>query len=268
VEVTFDFSGRVAVVTGAAGNVGFAVARALAGAGARVLLTDLDGARLETRLAALRAETRAECVAEAGDVGTSEGVQGIFARLDDAFGRVDMLMNVAGINPLREAPERFPLDVWDTLLRTNLTGYFLCAQAAGGRMIAAGHGGSIVSVSSIAGSTSLGRGNLAYGTSKGAVNQLTRELAIAWASHGIRVNAVQPAQIADAAWQTWFADPTRRASAERIMSGIPLGRMVEADEVAAAMLFLASDAAAMITGVLLPVDGGNLALNAGATATP
>jgi NAD(P)-dependent dehydrogenase (short-subunit alcohol dehydrogenase family) len=158
-------------------------------------------------------------------------------------------------------PEAFPLEIWEDVLRTNLTGYFLFARAAGKRMIAQDDGGSIVNVSSIAGASSLGRGNLAYGASKSGVNQLTRELAVEWAHHGIRVNAIQPCQFLNEGWRTSVADPGKASLVQRVLSGIPIGRMGEPHEIVGPVLFLVSDAASMVTGALLPVDGGNLALN-------
>ena len=145
----------------------------------------------------------------------------------------------------------------------NLTGYFLCARAAGARMVPAGRGGSVINMSSITGSSALGRGNFAYSVSKGGVNQLTRELAVEWARHRIRVNAIQPAQFHNAAWDEMLADPSKRELVEHVVAGIPLGRFGEPVEMVGPVVFLASDAAAMVTGILLPVDGGNLALNAG-----
>jgi len=149
----------------------------------------------------------------------------------------------------------------------NLTGYFLCAQAAGRRMIAAGRGGAIVNISSINGSSALGRGNLAYSVTKGGVNMLTRELAIEWAPHGIRVNAVQPCQTKTAKLVEVLEHPDVETAGvtQDILRGIPLGRFAEPDEIAAAVVFLASPQASMITGAMLPVDGGNLAFNAGGT---
>jgi NAD(P)-dependent dehydrogenase (short-subunit alcohol dehydrogenase family) len=158
-------------------------------------------------------------------------------------------------------PEAFPLEIWEDVLRTNLTGYFLFARAAGKRMIEQGGGGAIVNISSIAGASSLGRGNLAYGASKSGVNQLTRELAVEWAHHGIRVNAIQPSQFLNAGWRSMVADPARSALVQHVLAGIPMGRMGEPHEIVGPVLFLVSDAASMVTGVLLPVDGGNLALN-------
>ena len=161
----------------------------------------------------------------------------------------------------RVEPEDFPLEIWEDVLRTNLTGYFLYARAAGKRMIAQGHGGSIVNVSSIASASSLGRGNLAYGTSKSGVNQLTRELAVEWAHHGIRVNGIQPCQFLNEGWRTMVADPSKSALVAARAVRHPDRPHGRAARDRRAVLFLVSDAASMVTGVLLPVDGGNLALN-------
>jgi len=256
----FRLDGRVALVTGAAGAFGRAIASGFAEAGARVFLTDKNAERLEESATFVRA-AGGTCATWVGDTGSSTDVDAIFAHLDEAFGRIDILVNNAGGNPMQGRPEAFPLDIWESVLRTNLTGYFLFARAAGKRMIAQGHGGSIVNVSSIAGTSSLGRGNLAYGASKSGVNQLTRELAVEWAHHGIRVNAIQPCQFLNEGWRSSLADPSRSALVERVLSGIPMGRMGEPSEIVGPVLFLVSDAASMVTGVLLPVDGGNLALN-------
>jgi NAD(P)-dependent dehydrogenase (short-subunit alcohol dehydrogenase family) len=256
----FRLDGRVALVTGAGGAFGRAIALGFSAMGARVFLTDLNADRLAESAAAVRS-TGGSCATCVCDTGVADQVDAAFAQLDDAFGQIDILVNNAGRNPMQGRPEVFPLEIWEDVLRTNLTGYFLNARAAGQRMIAQGHGGSIVNVSSIAGASSLGRGNLAYGTSKSGVNQLTRELAVEWAHHGIRVNAIQPCQFLNEGWRTSVADPSKSALVERVLSGIPMGRMGEPHEIVGPVLFLVSDAASMVTGVLLPVDGGNLALN-------
>jgi NAD(P)-dependent dehydrogenase (short-subunit alcohol dehydrogenase family) len=260
----FRLDGRVAVITGAGGAFGRAIARGFAEVGARLFLTDVDLRQLEETAEFVRAEG-GTCATCACDTGSAEQVEAAFAQLDQAFGQVDVLVNNAGKNPMQGRPEVFPLDIWDEVLRTNLTGYFLNARAAGKRMIAQGRGGSIVNISSIASASSLGRGNLAYGASKSGVNQLTRELAVEWAHHRIRVNAIQPCQFLNAGWRAMVADPGRAALVQRVLSGIPMGRMGEPHEIVGPVLFLASDAASMVTGVTLPVDGGNLALNAGGT---
>jgi NAD(P)-dependent dehydrogenase (short-subunit alcohol dehydrogenase family) len=256
----FRLDGRVALITGAGGAFGRAIALGFTEMGARLFLTDLDSARLEETAALVRA-AGGQCATRPGDTGASDDVDAVYQQLDQEFGQIDILVNNAGRNPMQGKPEAFPLEIWEDVLRTNLTGYFLYARAAGARMIAQGRGGSIVNVSSIASASSLGRGNLAYGTSKSGVNQLTRELAVEWAHRGIRVNAIQPAQFLNAGWRAMVADPNRSPLVQRVLSGIPIGRMGEPREIVGPVLFLVSDAASMVTGVLLPVDGGNLALN-------
>ena len=142
--------------------------------------------------------------------------------------------------------------------------WFAIAQAAANRMIPAGRGGSIIQISSIAGISALGRGNWTHSVNKGGIHQLTKELAVEWARYGIRVNAILPCQVRTesfvAALEQGVLDP---AIQQRMLDGIPMGRMATPEDIAGPAVFLASDAAAMVTGTLLPVDGGNLALNAG-----
>jgi NAD(P)-dependent dehydrogenase (short-subunit alcohol dehydrogenase family) len=269
----FDLSGRVAVVTGGGGALGRVAASALAEAGASVAVVDLSEAAAAKVAADLSAGTgvsdaRASTVRAIGigaDLSSEEAVEGVFAAIDQAFGRVDILVNAISAAIDRHGPEEFPLQTWDAMLASNLTSYFLCSRAAAQRMIPAGRGGSIVNFGSIAGSNVLGRGGLAYGVAKGGVAQLTKETAYAWAPHGIRVNAVLPCQFVNDWWRGNLADPARRKLVDRVVSAIPLGRMGEPEEIAGPVLFLASEAASMVTGVLLPVDGGNLAMNAGAS---
>ena len=155
-------------------------------------------------------------------------------------------------------------------MAVSITGYAMAAREAGRAMIRQGRGGSIVNVSSIAGLSALGRGNFAYSVAKAGVNQLTRELAVEWAGHGIRVNAVAPCQVRTAGIGSLLADQRFDAGAveQRFIRGIPLGRLAEPGEIADVIHFLASDAARFVTGVVLPVDGGNTALNAGGTPGP
>jgi NAD(P)-dependent dehydrogenase (short-subunit alcohol dehydrogenase family) len=263
----FRLDGQGALITGAGGAFGRALALGLARAGAAIFATDIDDARAaETSHLVEAGGGRA--ASAPGDVGTVSEVDEVFRELDAAFGRVDILINNAGINPTQGKPERFPLEIWDRVLRTNLTGMLLFAQRAASRMIAAGTGGSIVNISSTAGSSVLGRGNLAYGVSKSGVIQMTRELAVEWAHHDIRVNAIQPCQFLNEGWRPALSDPTKADLVERVVSGIPIGRMGEPDEMVGPVLFLASRAASMVTGVSLPVDGGNLAFNPGGTLSP
>ena len=260
---TGQLSGRHAVITGGAGGLGRAVAATFAAAGARVSVLDIDAAGAAAAAAQIRA-AGGTADAFGCDVTKAGSVAGAFGQAA-VDGPPDILVNNAGVNyraPSLEITEQ----VWAQTIAINLTGYFFCAREFAERLVALGQRGAVVNVSSIGGGTALGRGNFSYGVTKGGVDQMTRELAVAWAPHGIRVNAVAPCQIATEG----LLGISERPSAEgrlldTFLRGIPLGRLVEPHEVAAAIAFLASDAAAMITGVILPVDGGNRALNAGGT---
>jgi NAD(P)-dependent dehydrogenase (short-subunit alcohol dehydrogenase family) len=260
----FDLSGRVAVVTGGGGALGAVAAVGLAEAGAAVAVVDLREANAMSVAQTIEA-AGGRAVGIGGDLSSEAEVERVFATIDASFDRIDILVNAVSGPVDRFAPQDFPLDAWDRMFGANLTSYFLCTRAVGKRMLAAGRGGSIINFSSIAGATALGRGSLAYSTVKGAVIQLTRESSYAWAADGIRVNAILPCQFINDWWRGNLTDPERRPLVERVISGIPMGRMGEPEEIVGPVLFLASDASSMVTGILLPVDGGNLAMNAGAS---
>ncbi|HWG12531.1 MAG TPA: SDR family NAD(P)-dependent oxidoreductase [Streptosporangiaceae bacterium] len=259
-----DLTGRHVVITGGAGGVGQALADVFAAANARISLLDLAGADTK-EVAARITDAGGSAGARDCDVSDPAQVTEAFAWAESAFGRPDILVNNAGINKRGPSLEITGAE-WDHTFAVNLKGYFQCAQEFGRRLVDAGQPGSVVMVSSIGGVTSLGRGNFSYGVTKAGVNQLTRELAVVWGPHGIRVNAVAPCQIATEGLKELSQRPSEEGHLlNTFLRGIPLGRLVEPSEVAAAVAFLASGAASMITGVVLPVDGGNLALNAGGT---
>ena len=261
----FGLEGRVALVTGggANGGIGHAVAVALAHAGADVLVSDIDGTGAAETAREVQALGRRAASVPA-DLGQPDDVLAMMAALDREFARVDILVNNVGVGH-RSRPEALSLEDWRKVVGVNLDGTFLATREAGRRMIARGAGGSIVSISSIAGSSALGRGNFVYSVTKAGIIQLTRELAVEWAPHGIRVNAIQPAQVMTKAMDRMLSDPRLDPGTlkERFVRGIPLDRIGEPEDIAKAVVFLASDAASFITGHSLPVDGGNLALNAG-----
>jgi NAD(P)-dependent dehydrogenase (short-subunit alcohol dehydrogenase family) len=248
---------------GANGGNGHAIALALAQAGADLFISDVDDAGANETVREVEALDR-RAVACHCDNSNSDDIAAMFAELDRAYGRVDILVNNVATGR-RSRPENLSIAEWQRVLRVNLDGTFLCSQEAGRRMIRQGTGGSIINISSIAGSSALGRGNFVYSVTKGGINQFTRELAIEWAPYKIRVNAIQPAQIMTPGFKRLFQDPQLDAekTRKRMLIGIPLDRFGEPDDIAKAALFLASDAADFITGHLLPVDGGSLALNAG-----
>ena len=243
----FSLAGKRAVVTGAASGIGLSAAQILANAGASVTLFDRDGAAAKSAAIEI-----AGAQALALDVTDGEMVDAAF----EALGPVDILVNCAGI-ALRHAAVDHPPADWEKVIAVNMTGSFLCARAAARGMIAAGKGGAIVNMASIMGLSGGGLyPNVSYQTSKGGVVNMTRALAVEWAGEGIRVNAVAPTWV-----RTPFIAPllAKPELMERVEAVTPLRRIAEPEEVAHAILFLASPAAGMITGHTLPVDGGFLA---------
>jgi NAD(P)-dependent dehydrogenase (short-subunit alcohol dehydrogenase family) len=193
------------------------------------------------------------------DVGDPDSIREMAAKAEEHFGRIDILVNSAGI-PQHDPAETTPLETWDRVLDVNLRGTFLCCQAVG-RVMLKHQRGVIINFSSIAGVVGMGRGANAYCASKGGVNTLTMQLALEWASRGIRVNALAPCQFRTKGLEEVMQDPQFDAKAlmQTWTSHIPLGRIGEQDEIVGPAIFLASDASSMITGVILPVDGGYLA---------
>jgi NAD(P)-dependent dehydrogenase (short-subunit alcohol dehydrogenase family) len=246
--------GRVAAVTGAARGIGWATVEALVAAGATPVLFDRDAATLEEATARL-SRRGVEHLALTLDVTDESAVEAAFARIAAQRGRLDILVNNAGIAIRKPTLELSARD-WQAVVDVNLTGVFLCARNAARPMIAAG-GGAIVNVASVMGLSGGGLyPNLSYQASKGGVVNLTRALAIEWAPHRIRVNAVAPTWVRTELTRGLFGDAE---TVQRILEATPLGRLAEPADVAAAIVFLASDEAGMITGHTLPVDGGFLA---------
>jgi NAD(P)-dependent dehydrogenase (short-subunit alcohol dehydrogenase family) len=254
----FDLSGKVALVSGAAQGMGRAMALALAECGADLLLVDLNSAGGEATAEEIRKLGRRAVFASC-NVSEPEQIRALFAQLDREFGRIDFIGNVAGEGQLG-APEDIELSAVEQTWRNLVLGRFCMCQEAGRRMLAAGRG-SIVNIGSLASITALGRSHVAYSMAMGAVAQMTRELSTEWSGRGVRVNAILPAQVLNPGLEKRIAaDP---ALQDRFLSGIPAGRLGHPDDIKGLAVFLASDSSSWITGALIPMDGGNLAMNGG-----
>jgi NAD(P)-dependent dehydrogenase (short-subunit alcohol dehydrogenase family) len=252
----FDLTGNVAVVTGAGSGLGVVFAEALAEAGAAVVCADLNLAGAEQTAERLR-QAGHVAHALAVDVTDETAVERLVSATLTRFQRLDILVNNAGV-AAAGPPEDVTLADWQRVLDVNLTGVFLGCQAAGRAMLASGRGGRIINIASVLGAgASQPVAASAYAAAKGAVINLTRDLAVHWAPHGILVNAIGPAYFPSAMTHDFLALPEMLSAIER---RTPLGRVGRLEELKGPLVFLASDAASYVTGQTLFVDGGWTAL--------
>ena len=250
-----DLNQRVAIVTGGAMGIGGQICESLAAAGHQVLVADLD---IEAAAATALRLTQAggKALALAMDVGQPQSITQAFARIEQDFGRCDILVNCAGIAKVFPFLD-FPLDNFVATMNVNVTGTLLCSQAAA-RLMLRRRWGRIVNIASVAGIRAVGTGRTAYGTSKAAVIALTRQMAVELAEHGITANAVAPGPVDTPMTRALHTERFR----EEYAKAIPMNRYGSTAEIAAAVMYLVSDAASYTSGVVLPVDGGFLASGA------
>jgi NAD(P)-dependent dehydrogenase (short-subunit alcohol dehydrogenase family) len=248
----FDLSGKVAIVTGSGRGLGKAIAVGMAQYGATVVVCSRTLAEAEA--------TAQEIIANGGsamarrvDTVDRDSCQQLIDDTVAAYGHLDVLVNNAGIDIIEPA-EDVAEEAWDQVLNINLKGYFNCSQFAARQMLQQSTGGSIVNNSSIAGDVGI-KGLTAYAAAKGGVNQMTRTMAVEWASRGIRVNAVSPGYFENimSGATDEHARPEKRA---QVLQFTPMGRRGLPDELVGPVVFLASDASSYVTGAVLLVDGG------------
>ena len=251
-----SLAGRVAVVTGSAMGLGKATARRLAEAGAAVLIADLDPGAAQHTAGELAQETGAPVAAVYLDVADAGSVGAAMDHAIATFGGLDILINNAGIPSSARFPDVTESD-WDAVMGVNLRGTFLAARAASQRMIAAGKGGVIVNISSLAGIWGMPT-QTTYGSSKAGVIGLTQHMSVDLAPHGIRVLAIAPGvMLTENKMFIADMDPeAARATGLPGLAGAPLGRLGVADDIARVALFCASDLSIFMTGTTLVVDGG------------
>lgn len=244
-----NFKDKYVLVTGAASNSGFAIARAFAAAGARVAINDIDPAATEKAAAELRAATGSEVAAMPADLASRDAIAAMFARIRAEWGGIDVLVNNAVQHAIGHAFLDMPPAVLENVIGVNLLGTFYCSQEAA-RMMAAQGAGAIVNLGSNTAARAI-RSRSAYIATKGGIEALTRAMALELAALGIRVNTVVPGYIRTNRW-----DSLAPGVAERRRANVPLGREATGDDIADSVLFLASERARNITGARLVVDGG------------
>ena len=254
----FDLTDRVALVTGTAQGMGRAMAIALAEAGAHVMLLDRNTEGNEATAHAISKLGR-RALPMTCDISNLKHIDRVYAKLDKEFGRIDILGNVAGEAKVGPAEEMTVADVQQTFHNLVISRFY-CTQHAGRRMLKQGRG-SIMSIGSISGVSSLGRHQTIYGMAMASVIHMTKELSTEWSGRGVRVNAILPAQVLNAGLEKRMEDdPYLR---ETFLYGIPRGRFGHPDDIKGLAVWLASDASSFITGAIVPMDGGNLAKNGG-----
>jgi len=241
---------RTAFVTGASQGIGAAIAVGLARDGFNVAVSSTRPEKLAATLAALRA-AGAKALAVELDVLSQAGIERALAEVVDAYGELDVLVNNAGV-PLKKPALDITAADWDTVIGTNLTGTFFMSQQMGRHLLERGRPGCIIGIASTHGLVGLEQRST-YGIAKAAIIHMTRMLAIEWADHGIRVNAIAPGRVDTAAREVSFSEAGYR---EWALGRIPLKRYGTAEEVAAAVCYLASPQASYITGQTLVLDGG------------
>jgi NAD(P)-dependent dehydrogenase (short-subunit alcohol dehydrogenase family) len=250
----FSLDGLVAIVPGGGGGIGSEVAVAFAGAGARVAVAGRTRASLDATTDRVNA-AGSEGLSVVADVTSETDCDRMVQEALDRFGRVDILVNAVGggAGKALHPAEGYPRTDWDWIMELNVRSALVPTQAVARQLIAQGHGGRILNISSVRANLGIKAGYSAYVAAKGAISALTRQWATEWAGHGIRVNAIMPTFVDTPQVATLLEDPAFKAG---IVSRIPLGRVGETADLVGPAIFLCSDAASFVTGQILGIDGG------------
>lgn len=252
----FDVSDKVVIVTGSGRGLGKTMAQGLATMGAKVVVCSRTLAQSD-EVAHEIAGSGGEAMSQRVDVANYTDCQRLVESTVSKYGRIDGLVNNAGIDIIKPATECTPED-WNEIISINLGGYYNCAHTVGKQMLAQGHGGSIVNNSSIASAVGV-HGLLAYGAAKGGVNQITRVLAVEWATAGVRVNAIGPGYF-DNIMPGAAAEHARPEKQQQVITFTPMKRRGRPEELVGPVVFLLSEASSYVTGAVLFVDGGYTAM--------
>ena len=246
----FQLTGRTALITGGAGGLGQVFARALAGAGANIALLGRRAEAVQAMAEGVAQEFGVKAISAAADVTNADQIKAAVAQVKDQLGKIDILINSAGIN-VRKPSLEFSVEDFRRVFEVNVTGSFICSQAVAPGMIE-NKWGRIINLSSMLGQVGLGE-RPAYTAAKGALIQLTKTLALEWAKHGVNVNALAPGPFLTELNLPILNNPTAN---QFFLDRLPIGRWGQPDELGGAVLFLSSDASAFMTGSVLTMDGG------------
>ncbi len=242
----FSLEGKTAVVTGGSRGIGYGIARAFIDAGARVIIT----ARNESQLNEAASSLGANCIARRADIADPAAIEGL-AEGAWSLSPVDILVNNAGISPYYKKSEHVTLEDWDSVVDVNMRGTYFCSVEFAKRWFEAGMAGSIINVTSVTGVVPFARQGV-YAATKAAIHQFTKVMALEWAEKQVRVNAIAPGWVETDLVGDLFAS----RHGEGLRSDIPVGRLATPQDVAGAAVWLASEAAAYVTGSIVVVDGG------------
>lgn len=247
----FKLDGKIAIVTGGAGGIGEALALGLAIQGATVVVSSRNQEAIVKAAQKITDESGHKAYAIASDVTDEASINGLVDQVVKQFGRLDILVNAMGMNIKRDAFE-YPMEDWDKIFAVNVKGTMIACKAAG-KVMREQKGGAIVNLSSVRGIRGYTGGNTGYCATKGAVELITKALALEWAPHGIRVNALGPALVITPGTKHIAEDPKLAA---KYAAAVPMGRIGMPEDMVGAVVFLVSQAASFVTGQTIYVDGG------------